>query len=78
MCSEHKNTWNLVGFFPDEARGLVNTMDEINNPLVERSIFDGEKSEGNAKENWEQNQGSLKNKKEVATIEKNGEEQPRR
>ena len=42
MCSKSKNGRDFVGFFPGEARGFVDGVNKINDPLIKRSIFDRE------------------------------------
>lgn len=78
MSLKSKNCGDFVRFFPDEARGLVNGFDEVGNPLVERTILDGEKGEASAKHKRENNEWPFEDKNEITGKEKVGEEHPER
>lgn len=73
MSLEQKEVRNLVGFLPNESGGSIDGLEKIDDPLVEWTIFDGEKGETSAKENGEDDQRPLDDENEVAGEEEVGE-----
>lgn len=65
MGFKKKKTRDFVGFLPDKAGGGINCLEEVDNPLVERAILDGEEGEGGTKEDGEDDEGPFNNKNQV-------------
>lgn len=59
-------------FGPDEAGGSVDAFEEVNNPDVERSFFEGEEGKGDTQKEGEEGKGPFDNKDEIAGVEEPG------
>ena len=75
MSFEEEESRDFVGFLPDKASGSIDSFDEIDNPLVERAILDGEESETGAKEDGEDDERPLDDKDKIAGEEEIGKQE---